>query len=65
MIDGDPSLIVGQVVAVLVTIVYALVVSVVILKVIDVLLGGLRVSKDEETQGLDVTQHGEEGYIFF
>ena len=65
MIDGDPSLIVGQVVAVLVTVVYALVVSVVILKVIDVLLGGLRVSKDDETQGLDVTQHGEEGYIFF
>ena len=65
MIDGDSSLIVGQVVAVLVTIVYALVVSVVILKVIDVLLGGLRVSKDDETQGLDVTQHGEEGYIFY
>ena len=63
--DGNASLIIGQVVAVLVTIVYALVVSLVILKVMEVILGGLRVNKDEDTQGLDVTQHGEEGYIFF
>ena len=65
LIDGNASLIIGQVVAVLVTIVYALVVSLVILNVVEAILGGLRVSKDEETQGLDVTQHGEEGYIFF
>ena len=58
--DGNASLIIGQVVAVLVTIVYALVVSLVILKVMEVILGGLRVNKDEDTQGLDVTQHGEE-----
>ena len=63
--DGNASLIIGQVVAVLVTIVYALVVSLVILKVMEVILGGMRVNKDEDTQGLDVTQHGEEGYIFF
>jgi ammonium transporter, Amt family len=24
---------------------------------------GLRVTKDEEMQGLDLSQHGEEGYI--
>ncbi|MGC6463918.1 MAG: ammonium transporter [Pirellulaceae bacterium] len=65
LIDGNASLIIGQLVAVLVTIVYALVVSLVILNVVEAILGGLRVSKDEETQGLDVTQHGEEGYIFF
>ena len=65
LVDGNASLIIGQVVAVLVTIVYALVVSLVILNVLEAILGGFRVSNDEETQGLDVTQHGEEGYIFF
>jgi Amt family ammonium transporter len=25
---------------------------------------GLRVSQEEELQGLDLSQHGEEGYIF-
>jgi ammonia channel protein AmtB len=25
---------------------------------------GLRVTKEEETQGLDLSQHGEEGYIY-
>jgi len=25
---------------------------------------GLRVSEEEEVRGLDITQHGEEGYIF-
>ena len=37
--DGNASLIIGQVVAVLVTIVYALVGSLVILKVMEVILG--------------------------
>ena len=35
----------------------------VILKVLDAVMG-LRVSQTEEIQGLDLTQHGEEGYIF-
>ena len=25
---------------------------------------GLRVSEQDEVRGLDITQHGEEGYIF-
>jgi Amt family ammonium transporter len=33
----------------------------VILKVVDVVVG-LRVSEEEEVQGLDLSQHGEEGY---
>lgn len=53
----------GQVVATAITWVLAIVATFVILKVIDLLIG-LRVSKTEEIQGLDVTQHGEEGYIF-
>jgi Amt family ammonium transporter len=34
----------------------------VILKVVDAILG-LRVSDEEETEGLDTTQHDERGYI--
>lgn len=49
--------------ATLVTWVYAAVVTFILLKVLDVVMG-LRVSQQEEIQGLDLTQHGEEGYIF-
>jgi len=37
--------------------------TLVILKVVDVTIG-LRVSAEEETQGLDLSQHGEEGYYW-
>ena len=53
----------GQVAATIVAWVYSAVVSFVLLKVIDVVLG-LRVAQQQEVQGLDVSQHGEEGYIF-
>jgi Amt family ammonium transporter len=42
-------------------IVYSLVLSVVILKVVDIIVR-LRVSGEEEQQGLDITQHSEIGY---
>ena len=42
-------------------IVYTAVVSFIVLKVVDVLVG-LRVNEDEESQGLDITDHGEVGY---
>ena len=41
---------------------YSLVVSAIILKVIDWTVG-LRVEKDAEIKGLDLTEHGEEGYF--
>jgi Amt family ammonium transporter len=34
-----------------------------ILKLVDVTIG-LRVSEEEEVQGLDLSQHGEEGYYW-
>jgi Amt family ammonium transporter len=37
--------------------------TLILLKIVDVLVG-LRVTPEEETLGLDVTQHNEEGYIF-
>ena len=59
---GGVRLLIGQIVAVLITLVYAAVVSFVLLKVIDALIG-LRVNQEDEIQGLDLSQHGEEGYI--
>jgi Amt family ammonium transporter len=53
----------SQAVAVAVTWGFAIVATFVILKVLDVTMG-LRVSQHDEIQGLDFSQHGEEGYIF-
>ena len=63
LIDGNPSLLIGQLAAVAVTWVLAAVVTLILLKILDVTMG-LRVKRDEELQGLDLSQHGEEGYIF-
>jgi Amt family ammonium transporter len=63
LVNGNSSLIVGQIVAVLVTWVLSIVATFVLLKILDVTMG-LRVTKEEEQQGLDLSQHGEEGYIF-
>jgi Amt family ammonium transporter len=41
--------------------VFALVGTIVILKVVD-LVTGVRVTQDQEVEGLDITQHGEEAY---
>jgi Amt family ammonium transporter len=62
LIEGG-SLLTGQLVAVGVTWVLALVGTFIILKVLDAIMG-LRVTQHEEIQGLDLSQHGEEGYIF-
>lgn len=63
IIEGNYTTIVGQAVATLVTWVFAAVVSFLLLKLIDLTIG-LRVESNAERQGLDVTEHGEEGYIF-
>jgi Amt family ammonium transporter len=34
----------------------------IIVKVVGMLTGGIRVSEDEETKGLDQAAHGENGY---
>jgi Amt family ammonium transporter len=51
----------AQFVAVLFTIVYCGVLSFIILKVVDGLVG-LRVAEDEEDRGLDISLHNEQGY---
>jgi len=61
MIDGNFGQIVNQLVGVMVAIVLAIVGTLVILKLVDLMIG-LRVPAEEEIEGLDITQHGEEGY---
>lgn len=59
---GSMTLLIGQVVAVLITFAFAGVGSLIILKVIDLVMG-LRVPAEAEQRGLDITEHGEEGYM--
>jgi Amt family ammonium transporter len=61
LILGNPGQVWIQFVSVLVTVGYALVVTFVLLKVVDALVG-LRVNEDDEITGLDLSQHGETGY---
>jgi len=49
-------------VGIVATFVYTAVISYVLLKLIDKLIG-LRVDKDTETEGLDIREHDERGYI--
>ena len=63
MIDGNFHQILNQVVGVAIAIVLAAVGTYLILKIVDLVLG-LRVSAEQEVQGLDLTQHGEEGYYW-
>ncbi len=58
---GDPHQLVVQLVACAASGGYALVMTVVILKLVDKVIG-LRVTEQDEREGLDTTQHGEEGY---
>jgi Amt family ammonium transporter len=53
----------GQIAAAVISWVLAAVVTFLLLKLLDATLG-LRVSPNEEIEGLDLSQHGEEGYIF-
>ncbi len=52
-----------QALSVLAAWVYSFVVTFIILKVLDAIMG-LRVSEEDESIGLDLTQHGEVGYTF-
>ena len=61
LISGSAALLGKQLIAIGASALYSFIVSVVILKAIDLVVG-LRVAKDDEVQGLDITQHSENGY---
>jgi len=60
---GNASLIGIQVTSVVVSISYCFIMTLIILKVLDMIFG-LRVSDDNEAEGLDLSQHGERSYSF-
>lgn len=63
LIDGNSGQILNQLVGVLIAWVLAIVGTLIILKVVDMVVG-LRVTEEHEVQGLDLALHGEEGYTF-
>jgi Amt family ammonium transporter len=60
-LHGNPRQLANQTVAVLVTWLFSAVMSLLIIKVVDLLVG-LRVNVEDEIEGLDSSQHGESGY---
>jgi Amt family ammonium transporter len=61
LFDGNARQLLNQALGVIIAWVLAIVGTLIILKIVDVTIG-LRVTEDEEVQGLDLSQHGEEGY---
>ena len=62
LVDGHAGQIWNQVIGCAIAWVLAIVGTLVILKICDALIG-LRVTEQQEIEGLDVSMHGEEGYI--
>jgi Amt family ammonium transporter len=61
LVDGVPGQVFNQAIGVAISWILAIVGTLVILKICDVILG-VRVAPDQEIEGLDVSMHGEEGY---
>ncbi len=58
---GNPGQLWIQFVSVVATMVFAFIMTLIILKIVDVLIG-LRVSEEDEIRGLDISLHNEAGY---
>ena len=63
LLEGNSGQFVNQLIGVLISWGFAIVGTLVLLKITDALVG-LRVTADDEVQGLDLSQHGEVGYDF-
>ena len=63
MIDGNFHQMLYQLVGIGMAVVLAVGGSLVLLKVVDAVIG-LRVAPEHEVEGLDLSQHGEEGYYW-
>jgi len=60
-LDGHWSQVGNQIVGILIAWTFAIVGTLVLLKITD-MVTGLRVTEEQEIEGLDITQHGEEAY---
>jgi len=63
LVEGNGHQLVNQLVGVVIAWLLAIVGTLIILKVVDLTVG-LRVCEEHEIQGLDLSQHGEEGYTW-
>ncbi len=63
LLEGNAHQLLNQLVGVVIAWMIAIIGTLIILKIVDVTIG-LRVSEEEERQGLDLSQHGEEGYYW-
>jgi Amt family ammonium transporter len=62
-IQGNFHQLLNQFIGVLIAWTIAIVGTIIILKIVDMVVG-LRVTPEHEVQGLDLSQHGEEGYYW-
>jgi Amt family ammonium transporter len=60
---GGLALLAKQAIAVIATMAFSLAATSVVLKLVDATVG-LRVAEEDETAGLDISQHSEVGYAF-
>ncbi|MDX2032967.1 MAG: ammonium transporter [Blastocatellia bacterium] len=63
LLEGNSKQLLNQLIAALIAIVLGGVGSLIILKVVDLIVG-VRVSGEDEVLGLDLSQHGEDGYNY-
>jgi Amt family ammonium transporter len=63
LLEGNAHQMLNQLTGVVIAWALAAAGTIVILKLVDITIG-LRVSEEHEIQGLDLTQHGEEGYYY-
>jgi len=61
LLEGHGVQVLNQLAAIGITVALAMAGTFILLKIVDLLIG-LRVAKDDEIEGLDLSQHGEEGY---
>lgn len=60
---GNPGQLWIQFLSVIATMVFAFIMTLMILKVVDIIIG-LRITEEEETRGMDISLHNESGYSF-
>ena len=64
LFNGSSDLIVNNLILIVSTFAYSIVVTFILLKLLDVIPGlGLRSSQEEEDKGLDISDHGERAYV--
>ncbi|MBI5642045.1 MAG: ammonium transporter [Deltaproteobacteria bacterium] len=61
LLQGNPAQLKSQVIGALVTVALSVVGTYILLKIVDLVIG-IRVSPEEEMEGLDISQHEESGY---